>query len=376
LQWRTIINTRILYQPEITTPPGETIADLLEERDMTQVALAQRMGRPVNKINEIINGKRTITPETASQFEKVLGIPSTYLLNHEAQYQAYKKRLEEEKEFPRWDDWLNRMPLKALKDVNILPRIHNRGRQNKNRLIRGLLNFFSVSSPKEWYEIYDSMNFAYRQSKSDKSDVYARATWLRMGELKAEEIQCKPFDPHLFKEALQEIRELTTMTPKKFVPILSKLCANSGVVLVFVPAIPKAYVSGAARWINGKPIIQLSLYGKRNDRFWFTFFHEAGHILKHSRQLIFLDDNRYRDVTNEEEEADSFASQMLIPTEFTSELRMLRSEKKIHSFAKRLNVHPGIVIGRLQHEKYILYGEMDNLKDKFDWQSADFEATM
>ncbi len=83
------------------------------------------------------------------------------------------------------------------------------------------------------------------------------------------------------------MRTLTMEPPAEFEPQLYKLCADAGVVLALVPAIPRARVSGAARWINGRPLIQLSLYGKSNDRFWFTFFHEAGHILQHSHQLVF-----------------------------------------------------------------------------------------
>ena len=361
--------TKIPYKPQSVTPPGETLADLLEERHMTQTELAQRMGRPVNKINEIIKGKRAITPETAFQLEKVLGTPSSYWLNHEAHYQAYHKQLEEEEQYEQWYHWLDQMPVPKLKEFGVLPKIHNRG-QNKNILLRELLNFFSISSPDEWENIYGAMNAAYRQSMPKQCDPFATAAWLRLGEQQAETAICEKYDPQTFLEALHQIRALTTETPKSFQEPMSHLCAQSGVILALVPSIPRARVSGAARWLNGRPLIQLSLYGKSNDRFWFTFFHEAGHILKHSHQLVYLDDKTHGTLNKEEQEANQFASHILIPPKFEPELRSLKSKVAVRSFANRIQIHPGIVVGRLQHDKIILPSHMNALKSKFAWKES------
>lgn len=361
--------TRILYQPEIVTSPGETLADLLDERNMSQAELAQRMGRPVNKINEIINGKRAITPETAIQLERVLGTPSAYWLNHEAHYQAYRKRIEEDQRFEQWYEWLEQMPIARLKELGVLPPIHNRGR-NKNILMRAILNFFSISSPAEWDRLYGGMRAAYRQSMPDRCDPYATAAWLRLGEKQVEVAVCADYDRQSFRVALESIRPLTLETPEVFEPRLRNLCAASGVVLALVPEIPGARVSGAARWINGRPLIQMSLYGKTNDRFWFTFFHEAGHILKHSHQLVYLDDRTQGVLSQEEKEANEFAASILIPPKFEHELAALKSKDSVIAFAQQIQIHPGIVVGRLQYEKLIPRSHMNGLKDTFDWRDA------
>ncbi len=360
---------KILYQPETVTPPGETLADLLEERNMSQTELAQRMGRPVNKINEIVNGKRAITPETALQLERVLGTSSAYWLNHEAHYQAYRKRLEEERNFEQWYDWLDKMPIDALKALRILPRVQNRGK-NKNILLRAILNFFAISSPDEWDALYGTMPAAYRQSMPDQCDPYATATWLRLGERAAEKSTTAKYDPKAFLDALQAIRLLTTEPPEVFEPHMRIMCAESGVVFALVHEIPRSRVSGAARWLNNRPLIQLSLYGKKNDRFWFTFFHEAGHILKHSHQLVFLDDRTQGALSQEEEEANDFAAGMLIPPDFEQELPALKSKDAVIAFAQRVQIHPGIVVGRLQHEDIIPRSHMNGLKETFEWRET------
>jgi len=363
--------TKIPYQPEIVTPPGETLADLLEERCMSQSELALRMGRPVNKINEIIHGKRAITPETALQLEKVLGTPSTYWLNHEAHYQAYRKRSEEEEQFEQWYPWLDQMPIAKLKELAILPNLQNRGK-NKNLLLRRLLTFFGVSSPTEWETIYGSMRAAYRQSMAEQADPYATAVWLRLGEQQAATLTCCKYDPAAFLETLQAIRQLTIEEPAIFEPRLRTLCAQAGVIIALVPEIPRTRVSGAARWLSGRPLIQLSLYGKTTDRFWFTFFHEAGHILKHSHQLVFLDDRTHGILNQEEEEANRFAAELLIPPEYATQLPTLNSKEAVRAFAQRLAIHPGIVVGRLQHEKLIPRSHMNALKATFAWRDATY----
>lgn len=356
--------TRIKYEPEVVTAPGETLADILEERGMTQMDLARRMGRPPKTISLIVNGKAAITPDTALELQRVLETPAAYWLNHEAHYRAYLSRQQEEERLTEWHDWLDHFPVNELKRLRKLPDLYSRGR-NKNILLRSLLEFFGVNSPAQWDAVYGKMQLAYRQSMPDRSDPFATATWLRLGEIQAFDVPSARFDRAAFEQSLQAIRALTVRTPEEFDAELKRLCAESGVVLALVPAIPRARVSGAARWINNRALIQLSLYGKMNDRFWFTFFHEACHLLRHSSKLVFLDDWSDSAHSDEEQEADQFAADMLIPRRYSDSLSELGSELSIREFAAQMGIHPGIVVGRLQHEGLIGYHEFNNLKDAY-----------
>ncbi len=360
---------KIPYQPERVSHPGETVADLLEEQNMTQTELAQRMGRPFKTINEIINAKAAITPETALQLEKVLGAPARYWLNHEANYRAWLARQKEEEVLEKWHDWLDKMPVQALKAEKILPALHNRGK-NRNTLLRELLHFFGVASPIEWDEIYGQLHIAYRRSQPELSDPNSIATWLRLGELQAAKCQSTPFQREQFLNALKKIRSLTVEPPEIFEPNMKKLCAAAGVTLILTPAIPRSRVSGAARWLNNRPLIQLSLYGKKNDRFWFTFFHEAAHILFHDHKLVFLDDSDDGDWSQEEKEANNFAQESLIPSKYTNILPTLNSKESVRHYAQQIGIHPGIVVGRLHHEQLIDPSWMNELRDTFAWKEA------
>lgn len=80
------------YAPDLVSPPGDTLAETLAALGMTQAELAVRSGRPYNTVSEIINGKASITPETALQLERVLGVPARFWLKREQQYQEWRVR--------------------------------------------------------------------------------------------------------------------------------------------------------------------------------------------------------------------------------------------------------------------------------------------
>lgn len=363
----------IPYQPDTYSAPGEMIAELLEERGLNQRYLAERMGRPQKTINELIHGKVALTPETAQQLELVLGTPAQYWLTHEAHYRAYLTRRAQEERYSAWHDWLDQMPVDELKRQGVLPPIRNQGR-NKNQLVRALLQFFGVASPAEWENIYlctATANVRWR-IQEQRSDPHATSVWLRLGERAAQTASLAVrYDAARFRALLPTLRSLTVEPPSAFMPRLMEQCAAVGVVVAFVRAVPRACVSGAARWLCDRPVIQLSLYGKFNDRFWFTFFHEVNHILEHKSRIIFLDEWDHGDVSAEEQQADRFAADLLIPPEHAPGLSSLRSADSVRSFAAKIGIHPGIVVGRLQHDGILPQTHLNSLKERIDWNPGD-----
>ena len=240
--------------------------------------------------------------------------------------------------------------------------------RHKPGLVEHCLRFFGVASPDEWRSHYGGMQVAFRRSRADQGDVGAIAAWLRLGEQQAEKLTGPPYDRKRFEQALHGIRSLTVEPPEVFEPQLRQLLHAAGVMVLLVPAIPRAHVSGAARWLGPRPVIQLSLYGKTNDKFWFTFFHEAAHILLHAntkeeRKSVFLDDpNAAHSQAPQEQEANHWARDFLIPGEYTAELPGLRTKASVLGFARRAGIHPGIVVGRLQHDGLIGPSWMNDLK--------------
>ncbi|MEQ8384184.1 MAG: helix-turn-helix domain-containing protein [Coleofasciculus sp. A1-SPW-01] len=356
------------FMPDWISPPGDTIADLIEEREWSQVDLAKRLGYTTKHVSLLLNGKAPITEETALKLANVLGSNASFWLSREAQYRAKLAQQEAEKDFQKWVSWLDELPVKELMDQGVILK-QRRDTKNKPAIVRELLRFFGVASPKEWQNYYANMEAAFRRTRTEQSDVGAISAWLRRGEIEAEGLNCPKYNKAKFKSAVQAIRQLTLLPSEEFMPQMRQLCLDAGVVFCLVPAIPRAHTSGVARWLNPhKALIQLSLYGKTNDRFWFTFFHEAAHILLHGKKEIFLDEWEKGEKleSQQEAEANQWAKEFLIPHEYEPELPQLRSKESVNAFASKLGIHPGIVVGRLQYEEVIQMSWMNDLKARFE----------
>ena len=183
----------------------------------------------------------------------------------------------------------------------------------------------------------------------------------------AEAITCQPYNPQKFRGVLQQVRALSTRPAEVFQPEMIRLCAEAGVAVVFVPEIPRAGVSGVTMWLSkDKALIQLSLRYKNDASLWFTFFHEAGHVLLHGKKDVFIEgDDRTDD--EREREADRFAQDLLIPRERVRELPRLKSKVAMKEFARSIGIAPGIVVGRLQHEGVLDPSFCNDLKRKLVW---------
>jgi HTH-type transcriptional regulator/antitoxin HigA len=353
------------YVPDMVSAPGETLAEVLESRGMSQSELAERTGRPKKTINEIIQGKAAITAETALQLEKVLGIPAAFWMAREQNYREALARSREREDLSRESDWLDQIPHRAMAKLGWIT-----SHKDKALQLEVLLRFFGVASPTSWSGMWNA-HPAFRHSPTFKSEPGAMAAWLRKGELEASNQLCPEFNTTAFKNALTHIRGLTREMPADFAESLRQQCCAAGVCIVFVPELPGTRVWGVTRWLSPtRALIQLSLRYKTDDHFWFTFFHEAGHILLHGRRETFLEEDDHS-ANDKEAEADAFARELLIPE---ARYRMFRrrgsySCAAASRFAHELGIAPGIVVGRLQHDGLMERFECTHLKKQLEWGS-------
>lgn len=359
------------YAPDWVSPPGDTILDIIEERGWSQTELAARLGYSEKHVSQLVNGKVPLSDEVAMRLERVLGSNAGFWLAREAKYREHCARLEAERAHAGWVGWLDLLPLKALMNADAIPKTTLLPK-NKPGLVDACLRFFGVASPDEWRAHYGGMEVAYRRSRQDQTDIGAISAWLRQGEQRAEVADGPKYDKAKFEKALKTIRSLTCESPSVFEPRMRALLHDAGVAFMMVPAIPGAHVSGVARWLSPtRPLIQLSLYGKSNDKFWFTFFHEAAHILLHAnnqadKKSIFLDDpNASHTDEPQEIEANQWAGEYLIPRQHVAELADLKTKTAVTTFARSIGLHPGIVVGRLQHDGLIPPSWMNDLKAGF-----------
>lgn len=356
------------YQPDYAVSPGEVLAAELELREMTQHELAKRTGLTPKHIVAIAKAKSAITPETAIKLERALGMPAQYWLNLESQYQEVLARINEENRLNRDLGWLKRIPIAQMAKLNWLEKY----RDPKTQLIE-VLRFFGIASVDQWDDMWPNLNVAYRQHNTHEVFPEALSAWLRRGEIEAAKISCDSYDRNAFRKALDEIRGLTTQAPEYFVPQMRDLCAKAGVAIVFVPSLPKTGVSGATRWLSpNKALIQLSLRYKTDDHLWFTFFHEAGHILLHGKKELFLEGANGLDELKENE-ANEFAESELISKKALISFAAKKpiSKASIAKFAEEMGISPGIVVGQLQHKGELPRSFCNELKQTFAWTNSE-----
>ncbi|MDX3637138.1 MULTISPECIES: ImmA/IrrE family metallo-endopeptidase [Streptomyces] len=343
------------YDPDSVRPPGETLKEQLDALGIPQADLARRTGLSTKHINQIVQGTAVLTPETALLLERTTKIPASMWNQLEAAWRTHITRDQELQQLGKLVDWLDKFSLSELVKRKILP---NKEKSAEN--LQRLLAFFGVADPEVAEDLWRGYRTAFRRSTVLETNDYATAIWLRQAELRARDVPCEPFDRAVLTALLPRLRALTLEKPETWPGQISDLCAQAGVAVVFIPAPPHSHVSGATRWLTPDKVgIALSDRFKKDDHFWFTVFHEIGHVLLHGKRLTFLDntdrkDERTPEGDRSEEEANAFAAETLIPPEHSAAYRRLAIRPmpftNIEAFARQAGLAPGIVVGRLQHD--------------------------
>jgi HTH-type transcriptional regulator / antitoxin HigA len=354
--------TTYSYEPDYAVPPGYTLEDTLEAMGMTQKELAARTSLTEQTITRIIHGKQPITAETANRLEMVTGVDASMWNGLEARYRERLAKLEDAQKFAQDVAWLDTIPIDALIKRNVIPNTKDKG-----ELVKNALSFFGVSNVSAFQSLITRKGIAARKSTRIKSDPGALAAWLRLGEIRANKADCAPYDKARFVKVVHEIRKLTVEDPEVFVPQMVNLCRDSGVALILEPEIPKAPWYGASYWINPKKaMILLNLRGKREDQFWFSFFHETAHIIHDNRDTMCVSDGDSYTSDPVELRANEFAANLLIPESFNTKIAQLKSDSEVKEIANEIGVSTGIVVGRFRFltKRFTMF---HNLNTTFVW---------
>jgi HTH-type transcriptional regulator / antitoxin HigA len=348
--------------PDIAIPPGETLAETLDERGISQADLARRMDRPVQAINEIVRGAKEITPETAIQLERVVGVPAHVWVRLEADYQYVRARLVDQERLKDEIALARRYPYGAMAKVGWVAKT-----ERPVERVTALLGFFGVSSLRNVATAYET---GWRRARTRGGCPEALVAWLRRGELIGHTVKTMLFDEARLRRALPELRGFTIEPPPTFESRLISVLANCGVALALVPRLLRTGATGATRWLSPeKVLVQMSLCYPWEDVFWFSLFHALGHVLLHRRRDVFIEmDHAPED--DRERAADTFATNTLIPVDqCRAFLRSgaFRTKRGVMAFAREIGVAPSIVLGRLRHDGYVPHSYLPSLRRQFRW---------
>ena len=353
------------YRSPIAIPPGESLDEILTDRGMTQADLAKRTNLTPKHINEVIAGKAAISPDMALRLETVLGIPASFWNNLEANYQEAQARLNDAAAIEEETALLAEYNYSEMSKFGWVPAV----RQNEAKVIE-VRKFFGVAS---LHLVPELQRAAFRKASFRAASPFALAAWLRQGEREAAQIETKPFNRAKLKQKIPDLRRMCMEGHHPQRSLLSEWLAECGVAVVYVPQLAKTYVTGATRWLTpDKVMVEMSFRGKWADIFWFSFFHELGHVLLlHSKKETFIGlEEKYRvDSSEEEQQADRFSRSELIPDRAFREFQKKAcfSLDTIRQFAAQIGIHPGVVVGRLEHEGDLDHGKMNSLRHQYDF---------
>jgi len=356
-----------VYEPEWASPPGHTIADVLRRKGLDEATFADMVGERQEVVAELLAGRQKITKEIARALAECLGASETFWLNRESQYRddLTRHRLLVDDDL---SEWLADIPVTELINLDWIPSVGPRDR------LAAVLDFFGVDSIEGWRKTYRGLASAvsFRTSPIFGSHLGAVLSWLRRGEVLAKGQTKRALSVSMLEERLPKMRALTReKDPERFLPALRALCNEAGIALVVAPT-PKRCRASGATWMaaNGSAICILSHRYGTDDQFWFTFFHEMGHLVLHSERSLFLEDGD--DVVGSDEvEANEFAARLLIPSQWAVQLQQVpKAHKDVVRLARAIGVSPGIVVGQMQHERLLPPQWLNKLKRSFKWQAG------
>lgn len=340
----------------IATAPGATIKEQLENRSMTQKEFSKRMDMSEKHISKLINGEVQLTVDVANRLEMVLGLPAQFWNNLESIYRGKLLLVQEENEMDADIEKSKIYPYKEMVEYKWV-----QATSNPTEKVRNLRKFFEVTK----LTLLESDSFiphiaCRKLSHTQKSDI-GLIVWAQEAKIISRSIETDSINIKALKENLSKIRKMTRLLPAKFCSELKCLLAENGIALVFLPHVKGSGIHGATFLDGDKIVLGLTVRGKDADKFWFSLFHEIGHIVLGHIGKIEVSEA-------DEKAADEFARDTLIPQldykAFTAGKNF--TKRSITDFADSMEVDSGIVLGRLQKDGFVKYSSFNELKTQYE----------
>lgn len=339
----------------VAIPPGATIREQLENRGMKQKEFALRMGLSEKHISRLINGQVELTQDVALRLESVLGVPASFWNNLEAIYREKLARIIAENELERDAELASAFPYSKMAALGWVEATRKAEEKALN-----LRRFFEVAK----LDLLDRLRIpgiAYRKTGTNETSDYSLAAWAQKARIEARKYKTAPINISKLEQEIPRIREMTVKNPEEFCSKLTDLFAECGIALVFLPHIGGSFLHGASFYDGNHIVMGLTVRGKYADKFWFSLFHEMCHVIRgHISELNGT-------CEKQEEEADAFARDILIPPEQYKAFIKANCFTRdcIIEFASKIEIAPGIVLGRLQKENYVPYNRFNDLKVRY-----------
>ena len=355
-------NKIVEYKDLIAFHPGQYVEELIEDYNVTQKEFAERLGVSAKTVSKLVNAEESISKETAHKLAKLSGVSMQTWLNLQNAYDVKVAEIVEQKELEEGSekDICEMIDFKYFKAEGYVP---DKRYSLKEKIIE-LRKILGVASLENLTSFNHLVSYRNTREFTTKSIVNSNIM-LELAAKQAREETSTKLDRKRLERYLPALRELTRLSPDLFYPKLKEILLDCGIVLVGLPALPNANLNGATKkFSNGSALLLLTDRNKASDIFWFSLFHEIGHILEND---FSSDDGNSESYRRSEEEADQFAKDLLIrPEDYQAFVKKGNFEKSdILRFSEEIDIHPSVVLGRLQNDGILSFDRFRELKGNY-----------
>ena len=354
------------YKEIMAFHPGYYVAEIIEDMGISQAEFALRMGTTAKTLSKLVNGRISISDDLAKKLSAMLGISVDFWLNIQKEFDKKVIEIEQQKDIDLQIEIAKVIDYSFFEKVANLP--HVRSFADK---VVNLCKYLKIANLSLLRKPDFLVNSRTGITTIDDKNIINAQAWLQTALNCASAIETSSFNSDKLESYLPEIKSMTLQNPQDFLPMLRSIFSECGVAFVLLPHLKNSGINGAVKWVNNKRVV-LAMNDRRtySDTFWFSLFHEIKHVLQQKVNSTFVastSDEWHNYNKKLENDADSFAQNYLIPkseyNNFISKGRFFDAD--IIGFSQSIGIHPGIVVGRLQHDKIIPVNRCSSLKSKY-----------
>lgn len=339
----------IEYNDKIAFHPGYYLKELVDESGLTQEDFAKRLGTTPKNLSILIRGEQSLSVDMASKLSRMLGTTVAYWLGLQQMYNEKIAEFFSNEELKHEREVFKLIDYKYFRENFGFPNLSRK----IDEQIKHVREFLSVSSLSVLEERNLAVNFRSHTKELTKSNIVNANTMVQIAINQVLKINTPKYNKKKFEKAVS-FASTQTKNHVDFLPAIKMAFQEAGVALVVLPNLKNSGINGATRKVGGKVMLMVNDRRHYADTFWFTLFHEIGHILNGDFGITFKDESE------EEDEADLYAKSTLIPQDkyeqFINQHPYFDEDTIIH-FAESIDQDPGIVLGRLMKDKKIPYSD-------------------
>lgn len=354
------------YKNIMAFHPGYYISDIIEDMGISQAEFAVRVGTTAKNISTLVNGQINLSLDMAKKVSAMTGTSVEMWLNLQEEFDKKIIEIDRAKDLDSQKEVMSEIDYTFFTKIAHLPVT-----RSISEKIQNLCRYLMIADLRILQQPDFLVNYRTGVPTFNAKNAINSRAWLQTAINVSRSIVTEPYSAEKLKSYLPELRSMTIKSPEEFVPRMQEIFSQCGIAFVLLPHLKNSGINGAVKWVNNdRVVLAMNTRGAYADKFWFTLFHEIKHVFQQKLKTVFISSSNddFENINAQlENDADRFSSDYLIPPEKLRQWHpnTFTTDREICAFASSINIHPGIVAGRLQHEKIIPENRCTRLKERY-----------